>query len=223
MLRSSAVKTVATTFVLVVATLLGGCGSPGPGEDPGLLHSGRHGTPTVPDPPPGDTALSAEAAADLRFVREEEKMARDVYLALQQRTGLVVFSNIAGSEAQHMSAMLTLLQRYGVADPVGNAGAGAFVDADIQGLYDDLVARGQASLVDALWVGAFIEEFDIVDIRGRLQPSPPADLVATFESLMRGSRNHLRAFARQLSALGVTYTPTYLSAEEYAQILSSGG
>lgn len=188
-----------------------------------MLNSGRHGTPTVPDPTPVDTVLSAEAAADLRFVREEEKLARDVYLALQQRTGLVVFSNISRSEAQHMSAMLSLLQRYGVADPVGNAGAGAFVDAAIQGLYDDLVARGQASLVDALWVGAFIEEFDIVDIRGRLQSGPPADVVATCESLMKGSRNHLRAFARQLTALGVTYTPTYLSAEEYAQILASRG
>lgn len=122
-----------------------------------------------------------------------------------------------------MSAMLTLLQRYGVADPVGSAGPGAFVDAAIQGLHDELVARGQASLVDALWVGAFIEEFDIVDIRARLQISPPADVAATFENLMKGSRNHLRAFARQLTALGVTYTPTYLTAEEYAQILSSRG
>ncbi|MBA1330326.1 ferritin, partial [Candidatus Endoriftia persephone str. Guaymas] len=32
------------------------------------------------------------------------------------------------------------------------------------------------------------------------------DLTQTYENLIRGSRNHLRAFVRQIESLGVPYT-----------------
>lgn len=170
---------------------------------------------------PQSVSVSSSVAEDLTFIRQEEKMARDVYIALHDAWGLNVFSNITSSEQRHMDVMLALLDRYGVADPVAGAGNGAFVDPLVQELYGQLLARGKASLVDALTVGAIIEDFDIVDIQARLASSPPADVVTAYENLMKGSRNHLRSYVSQLKARGASYAPTYLSAEQYQSIVST--
>ncbi len=68
----------------------------------------------------GTTAiLSQEEIDDLVYLREEEKLARDVYLHLYNTWGQWIFENIAASEQQHMDAVKTLLDRYGIHDPVG--------------------------------------------------------------------------------------------------------
>ena len=47
--------------------------------------------------------LSAKEASDLIFLREEEKLARDVYLALYDAWGTPIFLNISSSEQKHTS------------------------------------------------------------------------------------------------------------------------
>lgn len=199
------------TAMLLVAPILAGCG-PSDSADPG---STSEATDVA------EASLSTRVAADLTFIRQEEKLARDVYLALSEKWGLPIFSNISRSEQQHMDVMASLLSRYRLADPVAGAGRGVFVDPLLQGLYVDLVARGQTSLVEALKVGADIEDLDIVDIRTRLGSSPPRDVVNSYQNLMKASRNHLRNFVGQLTGMGGTYTPTYLTLEEYQQIIST--
>jgi len=168
-----------------------------------------------------EASLSSQVAADLTFIRQEEKLARDVYLALGEKWGLPIFSNITQSEQQHMDVMLTLLNRYGVTDPVAGAARGVFVDPFLQQLYAQLVARGQQSLIEALKVGADIEDLDIVDIQTRLGSTPPADVITVYQNLMKASRNHLRSFVGQLTNRGATYTPTYLTLEQYQAIIST--
>ena len=62
----------------------------------------------------------------LLLMREEEKMARDVYLELNDLWGLPIFQNIANSEQTHMNAVKTLLDRYGLQDPAAGRGVGEF-------------------------------------------------------------------------------------------------
>ena len=109
--------------------------------------------------------LSDNEAAGLVFMREEEKLARDVYIYLYETWGQKTFDNIAVSEQAHTDAMLELLHKYGIDDPVGDNPEGIFVDQNLQGLYDTLTATGSASLIDALLVGAAIEEIDLIDIK----------------------------------------------------------
>lgn len=101
--------------------------------------------------------LSEAEIAGLVYMREEEKLAQDVYLALYAEWGLPIFQNIANSEQTHTDAVKTLLDRYGVEDPAVETAAGEFVNADLQALYDQLTALGEQSLGDALKVGATIE------------------------------------------------------------------
>jgi hypothetical protein len=201
--------------VLFILAALSACG-PSDLSEPSVGDAPSDGTTGV-----ASSELSAAVAADLTFIRQEEKLARDVYLTLFERWGAPSFSSIAQSEQQHMDVMRGLLATYGVADPVADAGRGVFVDPMLQGLYGELVTRGETSLTAALAVGADIEDLDLVDIETRLGSSPPADVVAAYQSLMKGSRNHLRSYVSQLSGAGASYSPTYLTTEAYAAIIAS--
>lgn len=163
------------------------------------------------------------AEQTLLFMREEEKLARDVYVYLDSLWGASVptFTNIAKSEATHMAAVLTLLQRYALSDPAAATGLGQFSDPRLQVLYDQLVAGGSVSLVEALKVGAAIEEIDIIDLQAALAFVDNRDIRLVYDSLMSGSRNHLQAFVRALQQQGVVYTPQYLTPADYAAIVGS--
>ncbi len=166
--------------------------------------------------------VSAEEEAGLKFMREEEKLAHDVYIQLNAQWQLAVFTNIAVSELTHMQAVLRLLERYTISDPVGQNSDGVFVDPALQGLYDILIARGSATLIDALVVGAEVEELDIFDLDLRLASVVENDdIVLVYENLKKGSRNHLRAFMNVLTQQNATYTPQYLSQEEFDEIVNS--
>lgn len=164
--------------------------------------------------------LSAEEKVDLVYMREEEKLARDVYLAMSAKWGMPIFANIAQSEQTHMDAVATLLARYGVADPVAGLPAGQFATAQFQALYAELVDQGSQSLADALAVGALIEEIDIIDLWDCLKVAKHTDLVRVYQNLCSASGNHLRAFVGRLAALGVVYEPQRLTPEEYQQIIN---
>ncbi len=166
-------------------------------------------------------SLSIEEGNGLLYMREEEKLARDVYTELYVKWNLRPFSNITRSEQMHMNAILSLLTRYSLQDPVDVNGAGVFKNEGLQNLYNALIVEGNKSVVDALNVGATIEEVDIVDLQKHLRETDNQDITFVYDNLLRGSRNHLRAFVKNIKAQGVTYVPQYLTAAEYEQIIST--
>jgi hypothetical protein len=118
--------------------------------------------------------LSEAEVSALVYMREEEKLAHDVYMTLYATWGLPIFQNISVSEQAHTAAVKTLIERYGLQDPA-QATVGAFTNPDLQALYNELVARGSQSLSEALKVGAAIEEIDILDLQERLAETDHAD------------------------------------------------
>ncbi|HQT39984.1 MAG TPA: DUF2202 domain-containing protein [Acidocella sp.] len=167
-------------------------------------------------------ALTSEEAANLSTMREEEKVARDVYLRLFDRWGLRPFGNISGSEQTHMDMLLILLDRYGLPDPVRRLDAGVFQSPTMQKLHDTLVARGLQSESEAICVGLLIEELDIADLQHAAQHTNKPDILMVFARLERGSRNHLRAFHRWMRGLGAHYVPIHLSQATFSAIAHSG-
>lgn len=138
--------------------------------------------------------LTATETADLQYLREEEKLARDVYTVLYEKWGLSVFSTIAASEQRHTDSIRKLLVKYGVSDPAASTAPGEFVNDELQALYDELVARGSVSLADAIDVGVLIEEIDIADLEERIATTSRKDIVRVYSNLLSGSENHLAAF-----------------------------
>ena len=164
--------------------------------------------------------LTAAETAGLLQMREEEKLAHDVYVALYDKWQVKTFSNISSAEQTHSDAVKTLLDRYTLSDPAAGNAAGVFTNPDLQSLYTTLVAQGSTSLVDALTVGAVIEDLDIADLQTLATASPDIKLV--YDNLEKGSRNHMRAFAKQLTKNGATYTPTHITQAAYDAIIASG-
>ncbi len=164
--------------------------------------------------------LSKAERAGLIKMREEEKLARDVYLTLFSKWGNQVFSNIANAEQRHMDAVKNLIDKYRLTDPVIDNTVGAFTDPGVTELYNSLVQQGSTSIVNALLVGATIEDLDISDLNTLLAQTDNEDVQVIYPNLMQGSRNHMRAFAHSLDAYGVTYTAQYLTQEEVGQIIS---
>jgi hypothetical protein len=175
----------------------------------------------VPPSQIGTGELSDSEAAGILFMREEEKLARDVYLTLYEEWGLGVFENIATSEATHMEAVKALIDRYGLQDPAAGMDIGEFTNPELQSLYNELVEMGSQSLVEALKVGAAIEEIDILDLQQHITETDNADVQRVYENLMQGSRNHLRAFTSTLERQGETYQPQYLDQGAFDEIVNA--
>ncbi len=165
--------------------------------------------------------LSDLETAEILFLREEEKLARDVYLTLSLHWDLPLFDRIPRSEQQHMDLMMLLVARYQLVDPVGDHEIGVFTDPDLQALYFSLVEAGRGSLVEGLAVGALVEETDIADLITTIADTDNADIALIAHNLMAGSRNHLRAFVSALSKQGFDYVPQVLDPDAFAAILAA--
>jgi hypothetical protein len=188
------------------------------------LEAGRFGPPPQAQHPAAAAyvAPTADEAADMLFMREEEKVARDAYLTFYERWGLAPFSNVAASEQRHMNAMLRLLREYRLPDPAAGNLIGEFTDPDLQKLYDKLVDDGMRSAEEALKVGGLIEEVDMKDIQSAIDRSTKTDIDAVYEKLMCGSRNHLRAFAGAFTGLtGMPYEAQLLDQAVVEAILTA--
>lgn len=167
------------------------------------------------------TELTSTETSDLQFMREEEKLARDVYLTLDQHWGnqTQVFANISVSEESHTSTVDYLLDKFGVENPVVNDTIGVFINPELQALYNKLIAQGQLSFVDGLYVGALIEEKDMRDILTAISQTDERAIILAYSNLLDGSKNHLQAFVNVIEAQGLGYEAQILDAEEVTLIL----
>ena len=157
---------------------------------------------------------------DLLTLREEEKLARDVYLYAYDTYGLAISNNISQSEQIHMDKILSLLNKYGIDDPA-LPNRGEFNNKTLQTLYDQLTAQVDISELEALKVGATIEDLDIYDIEEFETHTDKNDILDVYDKLKCGSRNHMRAYYGQLISRGYTYEAQFITATELSDIVNS--
>lgn len=154
----------------------------------------------------------------LLFMLEEEKLARDTYIYLNDLWSVNQFANIKNSEQSHMNAVANLLEAYGVDFTI--LPEGQFYDEELQLLYDQFVVDGSIGLYNALQIGATIEDLDIVDLQDYINATDNVNLIHVFESLQCGSRNHLRSFMTAIMNNGDTYAPQFLTQTDFDAILA---
>ena len=146
----------------------------------------------------GQENLSVQEVKDLKYMLEEEKMARDVYEFLDDQWNLRVFNNIKQSEQQHMDMVEYLLNSYKVSYDLSDE-RGVFYNEKLQNLYNDLIEKGSKSEYDALEVGKTIELVDIEDLENAVNQTTNSEIRDVYSRLIFASNNHLRAFERNLS------------------------
>lgn len=164
--------------------------------------------------------LSQTEINDLKVLREEEKLARDVYIYAYNIYGNDIFTNISQSEQQHMDKILVLLNTYNIEDPA-LPNVGEFTNQMLQNLYNDLTTQVDLSLIEALKVGATIEDLDINDIEDFESRTDKADILNTYDKLKCGSRNHMRNYYGQLVNNGIAYVAQFITASELTIIINS--
>jgi hypothetical protein len=142
---------------------------------------------------PAEATLTLTEKAQILYLKQEEKLARDVYQVLAAKWGLPAFTRIAASEQTHMNAVDGLITRYGLADTTPTE-PGRFSIPELQSLYGQLVTSGTESVARAIEAGVLIEETDIADLEEVLAATRQPDITRVFSNLLAGSRNHLRAF-----------------------------
>ena len=144
--------------------------------------------------------LTIEEIEHITYMREEEKLARDVYLTLYELYPAPIFDNISASEQRHMDALERLIEKYKLEDSVKDDTVGKFTNPVFTALYKKLVEDGQLSYCDALQVGIAIEELDIDDIDIALIDVEAQDVARVLNNLLSGSYNHLSAFTNRSEA-----------------------
>jgi len=164
--------------------------------------------------------LTESEIAALMEIREEEKLAHDVYQYFFEMYDHVIFENIAKREEVHTNAVLNLIKGYGLEDPTPTE-AGVYSYLPFNELYNSLIEKGTVNLTEALKVGAFVEEYDINDLQKLLEETQNQDVILVYSNLLQGSKSHLSAFSKVLNQLGEIYVPTILYEEEYNDIITT--
>lgn len=207
-------------------------------------------TDTVPETTDDVTETTSEELLDynemihLFFMREEEKLARDVYTTLgTMYPDSAIFGNIDDSEQRHMTAVKNMIEQYGYEDPNTNDNVGIFTGEEYGWYFTEnynlLVERASISELEALYVGAFIEELDMMDINqcphvivdtengindvsecGKIY-TDNSDIVKLYDSLLDGSDSHLEAYVKNIEKyIGAgNYQAQVLSQEQVDEIL----
>jgi hypothetical protein len=165
--------------------------------------------------------LSEPEMEEILYMREAEKLARDVLAVFYQQWNAEVFQRAAESEETHAEALKTLIDRYHLWDPSSVTWEGYFVDEELLALYRELVRQGEPSQLDALRVGVRIEEISILDLREYRDETDDEDVQLVYENLLRASRNHLRVFATLLQEQGETVENQYLGQTLFDEIVST--
>ena len=170
----------------------GQCDGTGPQNAANTCPLGQAGQPAG--------GITTTDANNILFMKQEEKLARDVYQALSEQWDHATFANIAAAEQRHMNALDRLIGVFGLTDTTP-AEAGKFSIPELQALYDELLAEGSKSLAAALNVGVLIEKTDIEDLDEALAATQHPTVTRVMTNLRRGSANHLAAFTGALEGL----------------------
>lgn len=167
-----------------------------------------------------DTKLSDYDKTALLYMLEEEKLAHDVYVKMYEKWELMPFSNIPKSESYHIQVIKDILESNSIDYKIYEEN-GKFYNSELQNIFDELVEYGNISLENSLKVGAKIEELDIFDLENYLLKIENSEIKSTFNILIMGSKNHLRAFHRNLVSRTFEYTPSYITFDYYNSIINS--
>lgn len=165
--------------------------------------------------------LTADEIEFLYAMREDEKLSKDIYSAFAALyPASPQFSKIASAEATHIAAVERILTYYEIDFPALGE-AGVFADPERQARYDELTAQG-TTVLEAFTVMAWIEEENVVVYKAVEANIGNPNIKLIVSNMIRSSSNHLKAAVRRITALGGSYTPSFIEQDEFDGIIDSG-
>lgn len=167
--------------------------------------------------------ISDQEAKGIRFVREEEKVAVDFYTAMNALFSSADLKKVAQSEQTHFIASGFSIDKYNLTDPTEGMTAGMFASQSLQAHYNQSIAEGSPSLMAAYITGAKLQESNLITIQNQLdRVANNRDLRNIYDALHIATRNHLRIMIKGVNANGGSYSPLFIDAEVFQDIVGSG-
>jgi hypothetical protein len=142
--------------------------------------------------------LTQAQRTQLAVMAQDEKLTHDLYAQFAKIYGTRVFSNLAAAEAQHLTALRTLMQRYGVTDPTAGKAAGVFGSASVQASYDQLLAQGRTGQQAALKVAQNLEQQAVARYGGAISGLQAPAAKQVYTHLQAAETRHLTAIGNWL-------------------------
>ena len=112
-----------------------------------------------------------------------------------------------------------MFQKHINPDPSINNNVNGLVKQGLVSLFDNLLTQGKLSALEALYVGAAIEEVDMLDLQQAIGTADNDHIRRMYENLLSGSRNHLRTYIKQIEEQGENYEALFLSQDEIDAVM----
>ena len=158
-----------------------------------------------PSPVAAQVTLTPNEIQWLIYIREEEKMARDLYIGMYNSWGLSIFKSISEEEQEHINAMLELFKMYSIVDPLAGDVPRNYTNQHIANLHTSLLTQGMQSNKDGLKACALQEEISMQDLDLAMKSTQQQAINKVYSELQRDSINHLRSFIHSLEIFGERY------------------
>src|SRR6476620_4362177 len=166
--------------------------------------------------------LSPAETKALINLHDNQKLSLFVYDSLYAIWGINPFGNIRSAESQHVNFLDDVADNYALeleTNEPGNSAA-TFTTPQAETIYQESISKGSLSVVDALKMGARLEEMSLQVLHNAKAVTIKSDLLHTFDILAMGSKNNLQAFNRRLKMYGITYEPGFLEQKDFRNIIN---
>ena len=110
-------------------------------------------------------------------------------------------------------------QKYKNPGPTVNKSVNGLVKQGLVSLFNNMLTQGKLSALEALYVGAAIEEVDMLDLEQAIDSVDNDHIRRMYENLLSGSRNHLRTYIKQIEERGNVYEALFLSQDEIDAVM----
>jgi hypothetical protein len=181
----------------------------------GQLHAAGSGSD-----PQNQVSVDSLTASQVRYLHDQEKLAMDLNWDFQWMWEESIFQSLGAMERRHMDELLTWMSAHGLTPLVTSRSEGAYGDDDHLAAWEELLSRGSASLVEAYRANAYMEEWDITEIRALMESTNEQTLVIILERLLAGAEKHLRMLVSRIQGLGQVYQAQMLRQSDVNQICS---
>lgn len=154
---------------------------------------------------PGQESLDSTTASKVLYLHDQEKLAFDLNWEFLEKWDDPVFQTLGALERGHKDGLLLLMRDYGLEPLVTTGTEGVYGIADHTEAYATLHSQGWASLLGAYQATAYVEEWDILEMRALIESTSEQAVHQTLAKLLSNAENHLRMLVSRIHGLGNDY------------------
>lgn len=168
--------------------------------------------------PQNQVAVDSSTASWVQYLHDQEKLAMDLNWEFLWMWDEPTFQQLGALERGQMDELLAWMRGHGLQPLVTSRSEAVYGDNGHLQAFRDLQSRGKASLLQAYLATAYMEEWDIDEIRMRLDGASDPSLLPVLTKVLAGAESHLQTLVSRIYGLGQNYDAQLLSQADVDEI-----